>query len=744
MFRDRSSGQEEAGIVSGQKGRKLSKTVLATAIVVLIALVSFVALFPTQISNAYAPGPLPGVQNSVSETDIPVYIASASDPYSVFLYTGGSLSLQFASGIGDEIYSYLHVNPTQTVSIPTGDVVSRTFFNVQSPSDNMYMYVANGGGRNYGTVGADIQTYGGPPTVDQYININYGGQLGYPTSSSSARCNLYGSFSSVDTGGEERWGIVSLITNPSQSIAYEITGGLILHRWNGESDLVILVNTQKTTSIGSGSFCKNPTTSFSSSSIDWAIRAPPFYNTVKGDYQLYQTTGGSLQKSSTSMTFLEYIDSDATTTMTTTSSSTSTTVTTTSSSTTASSNTTQTSSTTETTTATTNTTTTCTTQICENPYWNPNSQEVATYVADNLFNPQVGLIATSSLEGCVDYVGGLPCVDTFWTTSDNVPAGWALQDFGYSNITQAIIKECNYLQCSGPNSGDRYEAYLGWPIAIGSPGDIHGIFSPDSDKLAMTCSTSGCGDTALAYGKLSDGTSYKIQTDVYTGEAGSPSTSAPVDVVGPQAINYYIRGDMSDSMKYANALVSLWNGYSVDGVCTSNDNCDTWHLGQVMFVMRVLGLDTSNNTIQTVYGTETYSQVFNQMENELWAIQTAFNCKGGCMPNSYIQTSPGGGIVGTGGVDAENQDAALLPFSYTLVSTVRADFGEYSMPGGVPNHLNRENTASSLIAAMTPLLLLSLVATSACASALLLFASRIQRIRLQLHTTPVKTGSRCS
>jgi hypothetical protein len=261
-----------------------------------------------------------------------------------------------------------------------------------------------------------------------------------------------------------------------------------------------------------------------------------------------------------------------------------------------------------------------------------------------------------------------------------------LQDFGYSSVTQAIIKECNYLECSSANSGDRYEAYLGWPIAVGSPGDIHGIFSPESNTLAMTCSTSGCGDGTLAYGKFSNGTPFKIQADVYTGDAGQPSSNQPVDIVGPEAINYYIRGDLTDSMSYAKALVSLWNGYSVDGT----GGGDTWHIGQVMFVMRVLGLDTSNATITTAYGTETYSQVFQQMENELWAIQSAFGCTGGCLPNSYVQSRPGGAIVGTGGVDAENQDAALLPFSYTVVSMVRSDFGTYPMPGATSGHFFKE------------------------------------------------------
>jgi hypothetical protein len=341
-----------------------------------------------------------------------------------------------------------------------------------------------------------------------------------------------------------------------------------------------------------------------------------------------------------------------------------------------------------------------------------------------LFNKQVGLIATSSLQGCTDYVGGLPCADTFWTTSDNVPTGWTLQDFGYASITQAIINECNYLKCSSTNSGDRYEAYLGWPIAVGSPGDIHGIFSPGSSTISLTCSTSGCGDGTSPYGTLSDGTPYKIQADVWTGSAGSPSPNGAVDVVGPQTINYYIRGDMTDSMKYANALVALWNGYSVDG----SGGGDTWHLGQVMFVMRVLGLDTSTSTITTAYGTETYAQVFQQMENELWAIQAAYKCSGGCLPNSYTQTSPSGPIVGTGGSDAENQDAGLLPFSYTVVSMVRADYGAYSMSGNA-RATNSKVAPDIKSAAISPLATIGVLTAIVSSSVVMILTPRFGRGR---------------
>ncbi len=282
------------------------------------------------------------------------------------------------------------------------------------------------------------------------------------------------------------------------------------------------------------------------------------------------------------------------------------------------------------------------------------------------------MIATSSQSGCRDYVGGLPCVDTFWTTSDNVPTAWTLQDFGYSAVTSAVQTNCVRLLCSTTNSGNRYEAYLGWPIVVGSPGDRHAVFNPGSSSLTVCTSTGSCGKT---YGNILAGTSYKLQADVWNGNAGSPNPNGAVDVVGPQAINYYIRGDLADALKFANALVSRWNGYSVDG----KGGGATWHLGQVMFVMRVLKLDNSTQSIKTMLGSQTFSQVFQQMVKELWAIQAAYKCSGGCLPNQYSQTSPNGVIAGTSGADAENQDAGLLPFSNSVIRNVQNSFGKYTL-----------------------------------------------------------------
>ncbi len=144
-----------------------------------------------------------------------------------------------------------------------------------------------------------------------------------------------------------------------------------------------------------------------------------------------------------------------------------------------------------------------------------------------------------------------------------------------------------------------------------------------------------------------------------------------------------------------------------------------------MFVMRVLGVDTSTNKTTTAYGTETYAQVFQQMENELWAIQAAYNCKGGCLPNSYTQTTPGGAITGTSGADAENQDAGLLPFSYTVVSMVRSEFGAYSVSGS-PSKYVHENSTTERSGGISSVVVLSAILASTCGLTDAIFFPRLR------------------
>ena len=141
------------------------------------------------------------------------------------------------------------------------------------------------------------------------------------------------------------------------------------------------------------------------------------------------------------------------------------------------------------------------------------------------------------------------------------------------------------LLCFTKNSGDRYEAYLGWPIVTGNPGDSPAVFNSSGSGNSLTT----CNAPYPPYCGNPYGNNYKIQDHVWTGSiGGSPNLANPVfDVVAPQAINYFMNGDLANAMKYAKAMISQWNGYSVD----SASGGTTWDLGQVMFVMRVLSLD---------------------------------------------------------------------------------------------------------------------------------------------------------
>ncbi len=146
----------------------ISKTILISGIIFLVAFVPFVAENPDQVSNAYAPGPHLAAQSTTSESDMPTYIANASNPYSAFQYTGAGLSLQDVSGSGGghEIYTYLQINSSKSSQISASGIVSKTTFSLPDPADNAYWYITNGASKNYGTVGADLNASGGNATLD--------------------------------------------------------------------------------------------------------------------------------------------------------------------------------------------------------------------------------------------------------------------------------------------------------------------------------------------------------------------------------------------------------------------------------------------------------------------------------------------------------------------------------------------------------------------------------------------------
>jgi hypothetical protein len=337
-----------------------------------------------------------------------------------------------------------------------------------------------------------------------------------------------------------------------------------------------------------------------------------------------------------------------------------------------------------------------------NPYANPHSQAVANWVVNNMYNSQVNMLATDPTPGCVDANGGVTvaCADAFWTTSDNLPTCATLTDFEYSSIADACINKilgCDSVYVPSewqtntcPNdplkfhftstgiptaqqatwlSGFRYEAFFAIPIPIGAPGDQHFI---------------------VTTGTLSNGKPYAIEADIATLDIGTQDFYGPVDVVAPQCINEYLRGNLAEAITCANALLFSWDGNGVGGAGAggTSGTYSTWQLGQAMFVMRVLGMDTKSSSVSTNAGTMSYSALFNAMEAKLWAVQAAYTCpvgSSGCLPNAYNASNQG-----SGGTDAENQDAGLLPFSASVINLVKNSFGECSLSGAPPGPSNSQ------------------------------------------------------
>ena len=136
-----------------------------------------------------------------------------------------------------------------------------------------------------------------------------------------------------------------------------------------------------------------------------------------------------------------------------------------------------------------------------------------------------------------------------------------------------------------------------------------------------------------------------------------PRSKRAVDSSAPQAINEWLLGPTALGYTIAKNLVARWDGVGVN-VGSCGPGCySTWQLGQVMFVMRVYGYDTSTSPIALNNGlVTTYSAVFSSMESELWSLQfPASGISGqvfGFLPNGYTSSGPI-----TGSHDPENQDS---------------------------------------------------------------------------------------
>jgi hypothetical protein len=242
------------------------------------------------------------------------YVASASNPTVAYQFTALGLADKFVSGAGHKIYTYFYVNTAQTSQIPMSGVTGELKFNVAQTTNNIYWYASSGNGKTFGTVGADIQIspQDGTPTLNQYVDVNFQGTLGFPHDSNLASCDAAtnGYAPSINSGGEQREAIYVVIVNPTGSASYIVTGGMILYRSDGTANIVFLINPQRTTHVSFNNVCSVPNLKFSSNEIDWAVRSPTPSNTIPGHYQEYTTIGGQLAENggTTALTFYQFIN----------------------------------------------------------------------------------------------------------------------------------------------------------------------------------------------------------------------------------------------------------------------------------------------------------------------------------------------------------------------------------------------------------------------------------------------------
>jgi hypothetical protein len=295
-------------------------------------------------------------------------------------------------------------------------------------------------------------------------------------------------------------------------------------------------------------------------------------------------------------------------------------------------------------------------------YYDPRAKALCDNLMKYGWDPEVQLIH-GLLQTSPDYVGGLPISpSTYWGSSDNYPTLLALYDYGYPTEANAILAKVTALGCLDPknvNCGQRYEAYMKVLIVKGNPGDQHFVLLPPNGTQHTVVVPPPHQDPNVdQFGKTSKGVPYKIQQDAWNLHgAGIPNiNSLSVDVLGPQCMRYWLVGDLANAQLIANALIHAYvsSGYQHNQV--------TWQLGQVMFLMRVLGYDTNTAVVS---GTTTYAQAFTAMENTLWSLLGLYH--DGLLPNQYSG----------GGHDPESQDAGLLPYSATAINGMKAAFGMY-------------------------------------------------------------------
>ncbi len=288
-------------------------------------------------------------------------------------------------------------------------------------------------------------------------------------------------------------------------------------------------------------------------------------------------------------------------------------------------------------------------------YYDKRAQALCDLVMKYGYDPDVQMLH-GLLQHSNDYVGGLPISpSTFWTTSDNLPTYLALYDYGYAkeaDLIKAKLGSLGAFDPTSPNNGQRYEAYAGIPIIQGMPGDEHTILIAPSgaQRTVLTVNQIPQSPHVDVFGTLTTppntGLPYKIQSDAWNGQGhGSVDlTHLRVDVQGPQCINNWLRGNLSEAQKIHDYLVANWQAVTV-----------TWQRSQIMFIMRVFGTDKLPDG--------TPNPVFTQIETKQWSLLQ----KNGLLPNNDSG----------GGNDPESQDV-LIAYSQTAITNVQKLKGAFT------------------------------------------------------------------
>ena len=243
--------------------------------------------------------------------DIPTYVLDYRTNTTCYPFTTLNIEQHLVPGSagGHKNYGHFGVDVTHPITINLGTKNAATG-NVLNTNNIYWNVTGMSGSPRYASVGGDVRIGSdGHVEFDQFTGL----QRANPSLSPRARCvSQPGSTPScfVDSGGEQRNSVYMIVTNPSRSQGYSVTGGILFTPPNGVLSVGFTINPASRMDPANRYQCQCPALAFpATQEIDWAVMSPPPNNTTPGNYRAYATVGGNFQRAGTNaLVFNQFIN----------------------------------------------------------------------------------------------------------------------------------------------------------------------------------------------------------------------------------------------------------------------------------------------------------------------------------------------------------------------------------------------------------------------------------------------------